>query len=88
MSEILKLILILLGGGVIIGVGLYVQLKNKRESQPNSNYSQSGQNPNEDKAKQYIEAYKSQYPKESIKTGLKNLGISEFEADEYLEKYF
>lgn len=50
--------------------------------------SEPGISENELTAKKYIEDYKSQYPKESIKTALINSGISENEVENYLNKYF
>lgn len=41
----------------------------------------------EKKAKEYIEQYKSSYPKESIKAGLINFGISDSDAENYINKY-
>lgn len=42
----------------------------------------------EKKAKDYIEQYKSEYTKEAIVLGLHNFGISDDDAQQYVEKYF
>lgn len=42
----------------------------------------------EENAKNYIENYKSQYSRDSIKTALMNNGIQESEVEKYLNKYF
>ena len=44
--------------------------------------------PSELNAKNYIEQYKSQFPRESIKTALVNTGIPASEVEKYLDIYF
>lgn len=92
MSELLKLILIIVLGIVTIAGGLTFQLKNKKKdnvlinSNPSSSQA-SNLSENEKMAKQYIESYKSTYPKESIKQGLINQGMKEQEVNSYITKY-
>jgi hypothetical protein len=53
-----------------------------------TNNSQESISQQEQNAKQYIETYKSQYPRDSIKIALMNTGLPESEVEEYLNKYF
>ena len=41
-----------------------------------------------EQAKNYIENYKSQYPKESIQQGLVQIGITDEQAKQLIEKYW
>ena len=60
----------------------------EEENINNSSFSQESISTNEGQAKNYIEQYKSQFSRESIKTGLTNTGMSEDEIEKYLNKYF
>lgn len=86
MSDLVLLIFILVGGALVIGGGFYYQknILNKK----NISQNQSSLSLNEEKAKEYIEMYKSQYPRDSVKSGLLNMEISDLEAEGYLNKYF
>jgi len=52
------------------------------------NKSSQGITPQEQAAKTYIESYKNQYPRSSIKTALVNNGNSETDVENWLNKYF
>jgi len=92
--DLIKLIAIS-GGGLIIGiVGQVIIIKKKKEKQNLLNgYSDESPSQSEDisqneqTAKDYINQYKSQYSKDSIKSGLLGMGISDSEAKDYLDKY-
>lgn len=67
------------------GVSVGADLKAEDIPKPNSDVELSQKEIN---AKNYIEQYKSQFPRESIKTALVNTGIASAEVDVYLDKYF
>lgn len=73
------------------------RMQKKKQEEEDLMYSQASQNsipstqsisPQEQTAKEYIESYKSQYPRESIKTALINSGNSSEDVDAWLTKYF
>ncbi len=95
-AEIIKLAGILIGGGVVAGIGQMIINKSRKAKKSSSSddydysavdSSSSGSGGNEDKARDYIMQYKGQYPRESLKQGLLNMGISDSEAEGYLNKY-
>ncbi|MFW6225622.1 MAG: hypothetical protein ACOC16_00790 [Nanoarchaeota archaeon] len=96
-SDLIKLIVILVGGLLIGGIGQYLIIKNKKQKSKkgsleysNNNYSSQNQkdiSQENETAKNYITNYKYQYSRESIKQGLMNSGISEVNAEQYLKKY-
>lgn len=95
-SEIIKLI-VLIVGGIVIAVGGQILINKHRAAKKakgdldfelSYNQSQgSDSSENEAKAQTYISQYKVQYPRESIKQGLLNMGIEDSEAEIYLSKY-
>lgn len=80
---------------LIITVGLWNQkrmVKKKAQTMQNYTYNpdmgNSNLSENEKKAQEYILQYKSTYSKESVKSGLLNMGLSDSESESYLAKYF
>lgn len=100
-SEMTKLFVIL-GSGLVIGaIGQVIIIKKKKQKKKEqeaimNNYPDSGTQDDatgtltkeEETAKNYISQYKTQYPKDAVKQGLLQYGISDNNADKYLEKYF
>jgi alcohol dehydrogenase YqhD (iron-dependent ADH family) len=89
-SELIKLISILTGGFLTIIIGFIIQKKNmKNKNRINSpQLSNNYTNPNEEKAKVFIQTYKNNYSQESIKTSLKQIGMNDTEINSYLNKYY
>jgi len=88
MSELIELISILGGGFLVMSIGLTIQIRKKRKKEKDPvNYSDSLPTTEEEQAKKYILTYKSSYPRESIRVGLKNMNIQEDKIETYLNKY-
>ncbi|MDA3856109.1 MAG: hypothetical protein PF569_07670 [Candidatus Woesearchaeota archaeon] len=80
---------------LIFPIGLWNQKRMAKAKQNsmqsysyNPNMGGDNLNENEKKAQEYIIQYKSTYSKESVKTGLLNMGLSDSESESYLSKYF
>ncbi|MCA9496991.1 MAG: hypothetical protein KC589_08645 [Nanoarchaeota archaeon] len=99
-DEMIKLGAILGGGLLIMLIGIAIQKRKKSKKlaeentmmSGNSNSSSptpssSGLSPEEEKAKTYIEQYKKDYPRESLRSGLIGNGNSESDVDSWLDKY-
>ena len=88
MLEWVKLVLILGGGILIMGIGLTIQIKKKRKVEKDpSNYASSLPTSEEEKAERYVKTYMASFPRSSIKAGLVNMNISEDRAEIYLNRY-
>ncbi len=94
--SILQIILIVLLL-IIVPLGLWNQrrMKKKQLELENFNYNNSQQNTinteisiQEQNAKKYIEQYKNQYSKESLKSVLINNGSNELDVNNWIAKYF
>ena len=96
--EMIKLIAIL-AGGAIFGVGGQVIILKRKKKKELEYQQMTGQtstdvpseaslSQEEETARNYISQYKSQYPRESVKQGLLNYGISDENSEKYLSKYF
>ncbi len=96
MSELIKLLLILGGGLLVIVIGFIIQrkqiAKKKAEldmmSQDYNSENEEDINEAEKSAKLYINTYKNQFPKESIKNGLIQAGNNEDDIEIWINKYF
>ncbi|MCA9459688.1 MAG: hypothetical protein KC550_04025 [Nanoarchaeota archaeon] len=98
-KEMIKLAIIVGSGLFLMLIGNIIQRRNKAkkaaeekammsgESTNNSSPATSSLSPQEEKAKTYIETYKSDYPRESLRSGLINNGNSETDVDTWLDKY-
>lgn len=94
--ELLKIIYIVVGGLIIGGGGqiILIKIKRKKKEEENMMYQNYSSNTQEELseaekiAKKYIEDYKSQYPKESIRVALINNGNLEQDVDKWINKYF
>ena len=103
-SELIKLISIITVGIITIVVGGFYQRKLKLKKQKeiemmNSAYSSGGStkessiieeelSSEELNAKNYIEQYKNDYPRDSLKQGLIQMGVIGDNIETYLVKYF
>ena len=94
MSELIKLFLILFGGFLVIVIGFIVQKKQIAKKRAeldmmSQNYSSTSEEISEAEqvAKNYIETYKNQFPKDSIKEGLIQTGNNEADIESWLNKY-
>jgi len=97
-TELLKLIVIILFGVVLSIFGMiYTKNRKRKKKQENSEmFNQSSEStsssseiaPEEDQIKAYIEQYKSQYSRDSIKSSLISAGNQEDKVEESLNKYF
>lgn len=96
-KEIIKLVGIIVGGIIIAVIGEFIIIRKRRKSQEDlkdldyQNISVDTNNSisaEEKSAKNYILQYKEQYPIESIKAGLINMGISESNAQSYVNRYY
>lgn len=78
--------------GIIFGLNLFLDMEKnagfKNELSSSSIVSDSNMTDDESNAKGYIEQYKSQFPRDSIKTSLVNSGVPSSDVDKYLKKYF
>lgn len=95
--DMIKLIAILVGGLLVGIIGQIIIIKKRKANNP-IDYSQY-QRPSNDAsqadilseqelmAKNYIEQYKTSYPRDSIKQGLLQTGLSDSQAESYLGKY-
>ena len=93
-SEVIKLIVMVVGGIILATIVQILSNKHRAAKKARGNldfelsYNQgSDSSENETKAQTYISQYKVQYPRESIKQGLLNMGIEDTEAETYLSKY-
>lgn len=64
------------------------EIQNNQSQENNTQSEKNSSAELEEQAKKYIETYKSQYPKESIEQGLIQLGISNQEAKNLINKYW
>ena len=90
-SEWIKLLSILGIGMVTIVVGFRKQQKHiKEKNRLEGHYSDTKSTlmPKEEKAKNFIEAYKSKFSKEAIAKSLKAINIEDDKIEEYINKYY
>ena len=89
--EWIKLIGILGVGLIVTIVGFRSQqkhLKEKNRIQGHYSDTKSNLTPKEEKAKTFIETYKSKFSEDAIKKSLKSIGLDDYEIENYIKKYY
>lgn len=94
--EMIKLMLIVIPALFILVVGSTIQRKvlakkKAAQEQAMANYTSPNQqatSSGDEQMKNYITQYKSQYPRDSLKSALISSGHTEAEVDDALNKYF